>query len=90
MTQILNALPLGSNTILCCYVNATNQMQVVRIANIANWYFERVVFPQQRLFFEAPPDGWLEIHTSRIPTAILMDNIPCNSLQVKELAAQFI
>lgn len=33
-----------SNKIICGYVSATNRVQIVRITNIPNWYFERVVF----------------------------------------------
>ncbi len=54
MSQILDPLPNDeNNSILCCYVNATSRIQIARITNIANWYFERVVFPGQRLVFEA-------------------------------------
>ncbi|WP_408643898.1 DUF1830 domain-containing protein [cyanobacterium endosymbiont of Epithemia turgida] len=50
LDQILNYLPtVQKRIILCCYVNATSQIQVVRIANVPNWYFERVVFPGQQL-----------------------------------------
>ncbi len=85
MAQILDPLPPEtSNRILCCYVNATSDIQVARICNIANWYFERVVFPGQRLFFEAFPEAQLEIHTGMMATAILADKISCNELQVHE------
>lgn len=52
---------LGSLT-LCCYINRTNKIQIGRIANIEQWYFERVIFPQQRLLFDAPPEAELEIY----------------------------
>jgi len=29
--------------ILCSYVNATGILQIVRVTNISNWYFERVI-----------------------------------------------
>ncbi|XGW00685.1 MAG: DUF1830 domain-containing protein [Leptolyngbya sp. BL-A-14] len=32
-------------------------MQIPRIVNIPNWYFERVVFSGQRFLFETPPDA---------------------------------
>ena len=70
----------------CCYVNPTGQIQIARIANIPNWYFERVVFPGQRLLFEAPTQAQLEIHTGTIASAILADRIPCGRLQVQEAA----
>jgi len=70
--------------ILCGYFNATSLIQIVRIANISNWYFERVVFPGQRLLFEALPDALLEIHTYEMVNAILSNTIPCARLRVNE------
>lgn len=63
MIQVLDrVLPIQSS-ILCCYVNTTNSLQVVRITNIHHWWFKRVVFPGQRLLFETVLDARLEIHT---------------------------
>ncbi len=83
MAQILDPLPPEqSGKFLCCYVNATNKIQVARISNISNWYFERVVFPGQRLVFEAPESAQLEIHTGMMASAILSDTIPCDRLAI--------
>jgi hypothetical protein len=85
MAQILDPLPPEqSRKILCCYVNATSKIQVARISNIPNWYFERVVFPGQRLVFEAPIEAQLEIHTGMMASAILSDKIPCDRLALNE------
>lgn len=85
MAQILDPLPQDNqNRILCCYVNATSQIQIARITNIANWYFERVVFPGQRLVFEAMTEALLEIHTGMMASSILSDKIPCDRLCVDE------
>ncbi|WP_392480120.1 DUF1830 domain-containing protein [Nostoc sp. C110] len=85
MAQILDPLPPEqSGKILCCYINATSKIQVARICNIPNWYFERVVFPGQRLVFEAPRKGQLEIHTGMMASAILSDKIPCDRLMLEE------
>ncbi|BAY28334.1 hypothetical protein NIES2107_01610 [Nostoc carneum NIES-2107] len=85
MAQILDPLPPEqSGTILCCYVNATSKIQVARISNIPNWYFERVVFPGQRLVFEAPKEAQMEIHTGMMASAILSDTIPCVRLAINE------
>jgi len=84
MTQILDSLPSEQpGKILCAYVNATSQIQIARIVNVPNWYFERVIFPGQRLLFEAPPDAQMEIHTSTKVCAILSDKILCNRLRIK-------
>ncbi|MDX2241713.1 MAG: DUF1830 domain-containing protein [Leptolyngbyaceae cyanobacterium bins.302] len=85
MAQIFDPLPSSSNTsIVCCYVNATSRIQIARITNIPNWYFERVVFPGQRLVFEATPDALLEIHCGMMASAILADTIPCDRLQIED------
>ena len=85
MTQILDPIPSDStNSVLCCYVNASNKIQVVRITNVLNWYFERVVFPGQRLMFESPTSGQLEIHSGSMASSILEDTIPCSRLTIEQ------
>ncbi len=85
MAQILDPIPSDSSQpILCCYVNATSKIQVARITNIEDWYFERVVFPGQRLIFEASPIALLEIHTGMMASAILSDTIPCSRLMIDQ------
>lgn len=85
MAQILDPLPFDQcSHILCCYVNATSKIQIVRISNVPNWYFERVVFPGQRLVFESTPLALLEIHTGMMASAILSDKIPCDRLCIDE------
>ncbi len=100
MVQSLPASPENcSDLILCYYENATKQMQLVRIANVPtnnslnhnkshsnrfNQGYERVVFPGQRLLFEALPDALLEVHACAAPHALLA-GIPCSRLKVKEI-----
>jgi hypothetical protein len=85
MAQILDPIPDGPQPVLlCCYINATSQIQVARITNIPNWYFERVVFPGQRLVFEALPAAQLEIHTGMMASSIISDTIPCDQLSITE------
>jgi len=68
--------------ILCYYLNPSSQVQVARITNIPNWDFHRVIFPGQRLMFNAPPEATLEIHTTSETQCI-----PCQSLRVSDLSA---
>ena len=85
MAQILDPIPSkSSNPIRCCYVNATSQIQIAKISNIPNWHFERVVFPGQRLIFEAVIGALMEIHTGAVASSILSDTIPCERLQINE------
>jgi len=89
MSQILDPLPNDKdNKILCCYVNATSQIQVARITNIPNWYFERVVFPGQRLVFEASLNAVIEVHSGMMASAILSDTIPCTKLRLNKAESE--
>lgn len=84
MTQPFDPVPTDClDAMLCCYVNATCHVQIARITNLPNWYFERVMFPGQRLLFEAPSEAQLEIHTGLMATAILSDRIPCQALSIE-------
>jgi len=68
---------------LCCYTNSTRQIQIARIIDVPNWYFERVIFPGEHLMFEAPQEAHLEIYTGSMASALLMDKIPCERLRVQ-------
>lgn len=69
---------------LCHYKNVSNKLQILRIGNVPNWYFEKVVFPGEVLLFQAPLQGLLEVHTSAKVTTILADTINCDRLRVQE------
>ena len=84
MAQVLDPLSPDDAQIFCCYLNSTSQIQIARISNVDNWYFERVVFPGQRLMFEAPTHAYLEIHTGVMASSILSDKISCEQLVVAE------
>jgi hypothetical protein len=66
--------------VLCCYVNATAHVEVIRITNIPHWNLERVVFPGQRLLFKAPALAKLEIHTAMSISSIISETIDCQDL----------
>lgn len=83
MTQLFDPVPAdGTNSILCCYTNSSSHIQVVRSEEVPDWYFERVVFPGQRLLFEALSVAQLEVYTGTLATAILTDRVSCESLRV--------
>ncbi|ASC69649.1 Cobalamin biosynthesis protein GTP-binding protein [Halomicronema hongdechloris C2206] len=83
MTSHLHAAPTTADQqVLCCYQNHSSKIQVIRIADIPDQYFERVVFPGQRLMFEAIPEARLEVHTGSPVGAILADTIPCDRIRV--------
>jgi hypothetical protein len=89
MTAILAPQPTKntidpSQPLLCYYTNRSSQLEVARISNIPGWYFERVVFPGQRLMFEAPNTASLEIYTGKGATVMLSDRIACTNLQIAD------
>ena len=84
--SIFDPLPadLHNKKIICSYVNATSKIQIARITDVPQWYFERVVFPGQNLIFEAIASAHVEIHSGMMASSILSDTIPCVQLQVEE------
>ncbi len=84
--SLFDPLPadLHDKKVVCSYVNATSKIQIARITDVQQWYFERVVFPGQNLIFEAISSAHLEIHTGMMASSILSDTIPCVQLQVEE------
>ena len=84
MAQVIDSVPSSYSELCCCYTNASSKIQVVRITNVANWYFERVVFPGQRLMFEAPSNALLEVHCGMMASSILSDTIPCERLSLHD------
>jgi hypothetical protein len=87
MAQIFDSVLAQEDArLLCCYTNGTPQIQVVRITDIPGWYFERVVFPSQRLIFESPFSAHLEIHTGMMASSILSDTIACQDLAMEALS----
>jgi hypothetical protein len=59
-------------------------MQVIRIANIEDWYFERVVLPGMHVVFKAPQEAFLDICDSVMATGVLADRLPCQALACSE------
>lgn len=67
---------------LCCYINATAHVEVIRVTNITHWYFEQVIFPRQRLLFKAPDLANLEIYTGMNISSIILETIGCQELKL--------
>ena len=69
-------------TILCAYQNRTNCLQIIKIENVTNFYWEKVVFPYQTILFNTIKQAKLTVYSNDNATAILTDTIPCLKLQV--------
>jgi Domain of unknown function (DUF1830) len=77
-----------NNPILCYYANFSDGIQMARISNLQHFNFEKVVFPGERLLFEAASDAQLEIYISQTGRESLLEKISCDRLQVSEEVRQ--
>ncbi|MEM1168701.1 MAG: DUF1830 domain-containing protein [Cyanobacteria bacterium P01_H01_bin.35] len=85
MTIALDRLPKKQGQkFLCFYVNTTNKMQIARISNVENQYWERAVFPGERFLFEGVSEAELEIHQAQENCEIRCERFLCKDLKVDE------
>ncbi|CDM95980.1 MULTISPECIES: DUF1830 domain-containing protein [Limnospira] len=85
MSPIFDAIPpTYSDIILCYYQNATTKLEIIRISNIPGWYFEHILFPGERLLFEAVTEAKLEIYRGDRVKPNLAQVVPCINLATKE------
>jgi hypothetical protein len=68
--------------IICYYFNASSELQILKLKNSPQLHYERVVFPPERLLFEALPNSFLEVHRNTFTGTDLVDKVRCQSLQV--------
>ena len=66
---------------LCYYFNPTAQIQLIRVTNGHHFNLEKIVFPQQRILFEAMPEAQLEIYNSQSRKPKIAKIIPCQILR---------
>jgi hypothetical protein len=72
-----SSVPESDRSILCFHINTSDRIQVLRIQNLSSLHLEKVVFPGQRLIFEALPEAQLEIYYSETVSRF----VPCHLLQ---------
>lgn len=68
-----------NQTLLCAYINLTAQIQVAKIPE--NPKFEKVIFPYEKLLFDAPETSELKIFIQIAGETSLFASIPCQQLQ---------
>ncbi|MEO1295639.1 MAG: DUF1830 domain-containing protein [Cyanobacteria bacterium J06636_16] len=66
----------------CYYSNHTPYLEILRISNVQDWYFEKLIFPRQRLTFESPTQGVVEIYTTELGEVTLVERLLCGHLQI--------
>ncbi len=70
--------------ILCYYANRTNHIQILKVKKGEKVFWERVVFPQERLFFSAHYSDELEVYGKIANQLTKIENISCQYLGVIE------
>jgi hypothetical protein len=78
MTLLKSVLNDSPEKILCFYINDSRKIQIIRTIPNSSW--ERVVFPEQRLLFEALPSDKLQIQICKVLSVL----IPCYKLRVND------
>lgn len=69
-------------SILCAYQNRTSSLQIIKIENVVNFYWEKVIFPWQTILFNTVKQADLTIYSSNNATTVLADTIHCSKLEV--------
>ncbi|MGF1524506.1 MAG: DUF1830 domain-containing protein [Leptolyngbyaceae cyanobacterium] len=71
----------STGQVTCYYENQTGKLQVARVNSVSGPPFERVVFPEQRLLFHAPPEAYLKIYSGESGTPVQIQQIACAQIQ---------
>ncbi|MDJ1169038.1 DUF1830 domain-containing protein [Roseofilum sp. BLCC_M154] len=71
------------NWMLCYYKNESQQVQILTIDNVEDWYFERLVCPEERLAFEVPEMAQLRIHYQSVGEEKIVEVLPCYQIRVR-------
>lgn len=71
------------NWMLCYYKNESQSVQILKIENAEDWYFEKLVDPDERLVFEAPEMAQLQIQYQSASDYDKVEIIPCYQLRVR-------
>ncbi|HHP7231994.1 MAG TPA: DUF1830 domain-containing protein [Xenococcaceae cyanobacterium] len=80
--QAITVKPMSQ--ILCYYTNITRTIQQIRVINSQKLNLEKIVFPQQRIFFEAMPEGQLEVYTAQAGKSKCLQVFACQNLEVNQ------
>lgn len=84
MTQLFAPVPTTCKQVaLCYYQNASPYLEKIEVKNISNWNFSRIIFPGQKIIFEAPPEAELEVYSQQ-NSEQYKRVISCQKLLVKE------
>ena len=89
MPPVTNStLAQPASKILCYYFNSTNRIELIRLWDGRNYSLEQIIFPWERILFEAKPENILEVHTPQEGEQLLESVLTCNTLKVKQSQPQ--
>ncbi len=74
--------------ILCYYTNSSPKMQLIRVTQSLNLNSEKIVFPQERVLFEAIAQGQLEVYNTSVSDSKCVQKISCQNLEVNQITKQ--
>ena len=87
---ISSRLTQQTSMILCYYCNSTDKIQLIRVWNGTGYSLEKIVFPQQRILFEAKAEGILEVHTKPKDQQLLEQIYSCLNLKINQPQFQLV
>lgn len=67
---------------LCYYVNSTSKTQLIQVTDDLKVYWKKIIFPQQRILFEAVPQFKLKIQNNQPENIRVTKTILCQKLKV--------
>ena len=67
-------------TRLCYYFNPSSRVQVAKLVGRSLNDWERVVFPRDRILFDAPESAWLEVYSQDDRQTVLEQRLSCSQL----------
>ena len=70
----------SKNSLYCTYSNNAEQPQVIRLVTLNRQTWERTIYPDQSIYFEANEEDYLEIHNCALVTIIHSDTLCCKEL----------
>ena len=70
------------NQLTCIYRNESEFIQIIRISQPINAFFEKAVLQNQCIQFLAPVDALLEVYEGIMCGSICGDTIPCSQLAI--------
>ncbi|WP_019505265.1 DUF1830 domain-containing protein [Pleurocapsa sp. PCC 7319] len=83
MPQISKTLTTEPKTnILCYHYNSSNQIQIIQFVKSNIEYSSKIIFPGQRIMFEAEPDSQIEILLNGKGDTSFSRLVNCQDLQV--------